>query len=192
MALPKSARRIIVEGSVYRWLIGHGKKYFTLAVEAEEVKSQKLLMQFRRSHVYERYGDDKGAYGFIDRNRPCGPDRVRQLILAALGEGWQPNVKGKPFSLDVPKTAPTRRMGEVYELDARQLMSDILFYVSMKPKIYERLHSAKPGENFPVYIWGQDNKGLTFSIVKERGTRTVKFRVVCNEFPKVCYHYVWH
>jgi hypothetical protein len=73
----KGSSQIIVDDVVYRWVVSGNDNFLDLIIEHFDGDGQRLCVQFD----YD-YGD-------------MTPGGVRQLILAALHEGWTPTDRGK-------------------------------------------------------------------------------------------------
>jgi hypothetical protein len=96
----RGARRIIVDGTAYRWRLRRRATYFqglawspcTFAVEHADSPGTTLVVTTGQPHLsnwFERVG------------KPVLPSDVAQAIKSALREGWTPTAPGSPFHLDL-------------------------------------------------------------------------------------------
>ncbi|MFH8574140.1 hypothetical protein [Streptomyces sp. NPDC017993] len=95
----KGARRIVVDGTTYRWRLRRRPTYSqalcwspcTFAVEHADHPGTTLVVTTNRPHAgnwFERPAD------------PVLPSDVSHAIESALRQGWRPELQGSPFHLD--------------------------------------------------------------------------------------------
>jgi hypothetical protein len=95
----KGARRIVVDGTAYRWRLRRRPTYgqalcwspCTFAVEHAERPGTTLVVTTSQPHLgnwFEREG------------KPVLPADVARAIELALRQGWVPEALGSPFHLD--------------------------------------------------------------------------------------------
>jgi hypothetical protein len=95
----KGARRIVVDGTVYRWRLRRRPTYSqalcwspcTYAVEHAERPGTTLVVTTNQPHP----GNWLGGLG-----SPVLPSHVADAIASALRQGWEPTRRGSPFQLD--------------------------------------------------------------------------------------------
>ncbi|WP_405863480.1 hypothetical protein [Streptomyces sp. NBC_00005] len=95
----KGARRIVVDGTAYRWRLRRRPTYFqslawspcTFAVEHADTPGITLVVTTNQAHPSNWFGREA---------KPVLPSDVAQAIKAALGESWTPTAPGSPFHLD--------------------------------------------------------------------------------------------
>jgi hypothetical protein len=95
----KGARRIVVDGTAYRWRLRHRPTYFqalswtpcTFAVEHADASGTTLVVTTNHPHPSNWFGREA---------KPVLPSDVAQAIELALREGWTPTASGDPFHLD--------------------------------------------------------------------------------------------
>ncbi|WP_078869061.1 hypothetical protein [Streptomyces sp. NRRL B-1347] len=96
----KGARRIMVDGTAYRWRLRHRPTYSqgvawspcTFAVEHADTPGTTLLVATHQPHPSNWIGHEA---------KPVLPSDVAQAIERALHEGWTPTASGPPFRLDL-------------------------------------------------------------------------------------------
>lgn len=113
----KGSRRITVEGVPYRWAFAPDDGYMVLVVESAGSSGQRVEAFFRYHDLHEPA--EAGVLRIVGQRRSISPGVVRQVILAALGRGWQPSQRGLPaFRVDdaehlvplgKPEAGPPRR-----------------------------------------------------------------------------------
>lgn len=95
----KGSRRIVVDGTAYRWRLRGRPTYSqgllwspcTFAVEHADAPGTTLVVTTDQPHPSNWLG--RGA-------EPVLPSDVAEAIGLALGAGWVPTVPGRPFHLD--------------------------------------------------------------------------------------------
>ncbi|MDX3241486.1 hypothetical protein [Streptomyces sp. ME18-1-4] len=95
----KGSRRIVVDGTAYRWRLRGRPTYFqglawtpcTFAVEHADTPGMTLLVITNQQHPSNWFGHEA---------TPVLPSDVAQAIQLALREGWTPTAPGSPFHLD--------------------------------------------------------------------------------------------
>jgi hypothetical protein len=95
----KGARRIVVDGTAYRWRLRRRPTYFqamswtpcTFAVEHADAPGTTLVVTTSQPHPSNWLGRDA---------TPVLPSDVTYAIELALHEGWTPTAPGSPFHLD--------------------------------------------------------------------------------------------
>jgi len=87
----KKSRRIVVDGTAFRWMISHS--FPDLVVQSESGGSS-LLARGVRSRTYD---SDYDWYKYD----PVTPRSVASVIRHAINSGWKHDVKGSAFSIDV-------------------------------------------------------------------------------------------
>jgi hypothetical protein len=95
----KGARRIVVDGTAYRWRLRRRPTYFqglvwspcTFAVEHADAPGTTLVVTTNQPHPSNWFGREA---------KSVLPSDVARAIQLALGEGWAPTAPGSPFSLD--------------------------------------------------------------------------------------------
>ncbi|MFF3940938.1 hypothetical protein [Streptomyces phaeofaciens] len=95
----KGSRRIVVDGTAYRWRLRGRPTYFqglawspcTFAVEHAETPGMTLVVTTDQPH---------SSNWFEREATPVLPSDVAVAIQLALHEGWTPTVPGSPFHLD--------------------------------------------------------------------------------------------
>ncbi|MEU1800296.1 hypothetical protein [Streptomyces sp. NPDC019937] len=109
MALPrKGARRLIVDGTPYRWRLRGRPTYCkglawspcTFAVEHADVPRTTLVVTANRPQPGNWLGHEP---------EPVLPSDVAEIIQPALREGWTPTAPGSPFHLDLSAGLPPSR-----------------------------------------------------------------------------------
>jgi hypothetical protein len=95
----KGARRIIVDGTAYRWRLRRRPTYdqglcwspCTFAVEHADVPGTTLVVTTNQPH----------AGNWMAREaHPILPSDVARAVAHALRQGWNPTAQGSPFHLD--------------------------------------------------------------------------------------------
>ncbi|GAA3887929.1 hypothetical protein GCM10023084_45620 [Streptomyces lacrimifluminis] len=95
----KGARRIVVDGTAYRWRLRRWPTYSqalswtpcTYAVEHADTSGTTLLVTTDQPHPSDWFGREA---------KPVLPSDVAGAIGRALHEGWTPTDPGSPFHLD--------------------------------------------------------------------------------------------
>ncbi|MFD5792423.1 hypothetical protein ACFWIO_02620 [Streptomyces diastatochromogenes] len=95
----KGSRRVVVNGTTYRWRLRHRPTYgqalcwspCTYAVEHAESPGTTLVVTTNQPHT----GNWLGRPG-----NPVLPSDVADAIEAALRQGWVPTRSGSPFHFD--------------------------------------------------------------------------------------------
>ncbi|MGW7789113.1 hypothetical protein [Streptomyces tricolor] len=95
----KGARRIVVDGTVYRWRLRGRPTYSqalcwspcTYAVEHADRPGTTLVVTTNQPHP----GNWRGSLG-----NPVLPSDVADAVATALRQGWVPTRPGSPFRLD--------------------------------------------------------------------------------------------
>lgn len=95
----KGARRIIVDGTTYRWRLRRRPTYSqalcwspcTFAVEYAGHPGTTLVVTTNQPHA---------SNWFQRPAEPVLPSHVAQAIGSALRQGWTPELPGSPFHLD--------------------------------------------------------------------------------------------
>jgi hypothetical protein len=95
----KGSRRIVVDGTAYRWRLRGRPTYFqglawspcTFAVEHADTPGMTLVVTMNQPHPSNSFGREA---------RPVLPSGVAQAIQLALRAGWTPTAPGSPFHLD--------------------------------------------------------------------------------------------
>jgi hypothetical protein len=95
----KGARRIVVDGTAYRWRLRRRPTYLqalswtpcTFAVENADAPGTTLVVTTSQPHPSNWRGRDA---------KPVLPSDVAYAIELALREGWTPTAPGSPFHLD--------------------------------------------------------------------------------------------
>jgi hypothetical protein len=96
----KGSRRIVVDGTAYRWRLRRRPTYFqalawtpcTFAVEHAEVSGTTLVVTTDQPHPSNWFGREA---------EPVLPSDVAETIQLALHKGWTPTTPGSPFYLDL-------------------------------------------------------------------------------------------
>ncbi|WP_328434269.1 hypothetical protein [Streptomyces sp. NBC_00425] len=96
----KGSRRIVVDGTAYRWRLRRRPTYFqalawtpcAFAVEHADVPGTTLVATTDQPHP---------SNWFRREAKPVLPSDVAQTIQLALREGWTPTAPGSPFHLDL-------------------------------------------------------------------------------------------
>ncbi|GGX99252.1 hypothetical protein [Streptomyces minutiscleroticus] len=94
----KGARRIVVDGTTYRWRLRRRPTYFqglawtpcTFAVEHADTPGTTLVVTTDQPHPSNWIGREA---------EPVLPSDVARVIDRALREGWLPTAPGSPFHL---------------------------------------------------------------------------------------------
>ncbi|MFF8727889.1 hypothetical protein ACF073_15555 [Streptomyces sp. NPDC015171] len=97
----KGARRIVVDGTAYRWRLRRRPTYSqglawspcTFAVEHADSPGTTLVVTTDRPHPGNWLGRETA---------PVLPSTVTRAITLALSQGWTPPLPGSPFHLDLP------------------------------------------------------------------------------------------
>ncbi|MCX2925568.1 hypothetical protein [Streptomyces sp. NEAU-W12] len=97
----KGARRIVVDGTAYRWRLRRRPTYFqglawspcTYAVEHADTPGTTLVVTTSQAHPSNWIGREAEA---------VLPSAVARAIERALREGWIPTASGSPFHLNLP------------------------------------------------------------------------------------------
>jgi len=95
----KGSRRIVVDGTIYRWRLRRRPTYFqglawspcTFAVEHADTPGTTLVVTTNQSHPSNWLGREA---------KPVLPSGVAKAIQLALREGWTPTAPGSGFHLD--------------------------------------------------------------------------------------------
>ncbi|MFE2640782.1 hypothetical protein ACFXKF_39715 [Streptomyces scopuliridis] len=95
----RGARRIVVDGTAYRWRLRRRPTYFqglawspcTFAVEHADSPGTMLVVTTNQPHPSNWLGRDA---------KPVLPSGVAKAIQRALDKGWTPTAPGSPFHLD--------------------------------------------------------------------------------------------
>ncbi|MFF5344418.1 hypothetical protein ACFY4H_27575 [Streptomyces althioticus] len=96
----KGSRRIVVDGTAYRWRLRGRPTYFqalawspcTFAVEQADTPGMTLVVTTDQPH----------ASNWIGREvEPVLPSSVAVAVQLALHMGWTPTASGSPFHLDL-------------------------------------------------------------------------------------------
>ncbi|MEZ0368090.1 MAG: hypothetical protein ACAI44_03275 [Candidatus Sericytochromatia bacterium] len=94
MALPlKGSRKITCEGFDYLWIATGNDGWIDLTVQLRDSEGQKLTASF--DYASEITEEDEGRQRHRQRRR-ITPALVRELILWALDQGWDPTALGVP------------------------------------------------------------------------------------------------
>ncbi|WNZ09824.1 hypothetical protein [Streptomyces sp. 11x1] len=96
----KGSRRIVVDGTVYRWRLRGRPTYFqglawspcTFAVEQAETPGMTLVVTTDQPHSSNWIGREA---------EPVRPSGVAAAVRLALHEGWIPTAPGSAFHLDL-------------------------------------------------------------------------------------------
>lgn len=96
----KGARRIVVDGTAYRWRLRRRPTYCqapawtpcTYAVEHADTHGTVLVVTTDQPHPSNWFGRDA---------KPVLPSDVAQAIELVLRKGWTPAEPGSPFHLDL-------------------------------------------------------------------------------------------
>ncbi|MCX5332659.1 hypothetical protein [Streptomyces sp. NBC_00140] len=96
----KGARRIVVDGTAYRWRLRRRPTYFqalawtpcTFAVEHADVPGTTLVVTTDQPHPSNWFGREA---------KPVLPSDVARTVQLALREGWTPTAPGSPFHLNL-------------------------------------------------------------------------------------------
>ncbi len=95
----KGSRRIVVDGTVYRWRIRHkpsycqGLAWTPLSYAVEQVDSAGTVLVVKTGQPHPSNWINAPA-------APVRPADVANGIRAALAHGWSPSRPGKPFVVD--------------------------------------------------------------------------------------------
>ncbi|MFE4576490.1 hypothetical protein [Streptomyces chartreusis] len=95
----KGARRIVVDGTAYRWRVRGRPTYaqgvawspYTFAVEHEDSPGTRLVLATGQPHPSNWIGREA---------TPILPSGVAAAIRLALRQGWSPTAPGSAFHLD--------------------------------------------------------------------------------------------
>ncbi|GHJ27099.1 hypothetical protein TPA0910_15320 [Streptomyces hygroscopicus subsp. sporocinereus] len=95
----KGARRIVVDGTPYRWRLRGRPTYdqgmawspCTFAVEHEDSPGATLVVTTDQPHPSNWIGREA---------KPVLPSVVAEAVRLALRAGWRPTAPGRPFRLD--------------------------------------------------------------------------------------------
>jgi hypothetical protein len=95
----KGSRRIVVDGTAYRWRLRGRPTYFqalawtpcTFAVEQADTPGMMLVVTTNQPHLSNWFGREA---------TPVLSSGVAQAIHLALREGWTPTAQGSAFHLD--------------------------------------------------------------------------------------------
>ncbi|MFF9773102.1 hypothetical protein ACF1HJ_05395 [Streptomyces sp. NPDC013978] len=95
----KGSRRIVVDGTVYRWHLRGRPTYVqglawspcTFAVERADTQGATLVVTTDRPHLSNWIGREA---------EPVLPSHVAAAVRLALHEGWTPTAPGSAFHLD--------------------------------------------------------------------------------------------
>jgi hypothetical protein len=105
----KGARRIVVDGTAYRWRLRRRPTYFqalawtpcTFAVEHADADADIDAAAAAPGTTLVVTTDQPHAGNWFGREaRPVLPSYVAESIRLALREGWIPTAPGSPFRLD--------------------------------------------------------------------------------------------
>jgi hypothetical protein len=96
----KGARRIVVDGTAYRWRLRRRPTYFqglvwtpcTFAVEHADTPGTTLVVTTNQPHLSNWIGREP---------KPVLPSDVAQAIECALRDGWAPTAPDSSFHLDL-------------------------------------------------------------------------------------------
>ncbi|RKN07212.1 hypothetical protein [Streptomyces radicis] len=96
----KGARRIVVDGTAYRWRVRHKPSYCqalawspcTFAVEHADAAGTTLVVTTGQPHPGNWLGREA---------RPVLPSDVARAVQLALRQGWIPTTPGPPVRLDL-------------------------------------------------------------------------------------------
>ncbi|MEU9915292.1 hypothetical protein [Streptomyces sp. NPDC051001] len=96
----KGARRIVVDGTAYRWRSRRRPTCFqalawtpcAFAVEHADAPGTTLVVTTDQPHPSNWFGREA---------KPVLPSDVAQTIQRALSEGWTPTAPGSPFHLNL-------------------------------------------------------------------------------------------
>lgn len=94
----KGARRVVVDGTVYRWRLRRRPTYgqalcrtpCTFAVEHADLPGTTLVVITNQPHAGNWFGRQA---------KPVLPSDVAHVIELALRQGWTPKAPGSPFHL---------------------------------------------------------------------------------------------
>ncbi|MFF4019523.1 hypothetical protein [Streptomyces sp. NPDC001843] len=94
----KGSRRIVVDGTVYRWRLRGRPTYFqglawspcTFAVEHADTPGRTLVVTTEQLHPSNWIGGEA---------KPVLPSYVAAAVRLALREGWTPTAQGSAFHL---------------------------------------------------------------------------------------------
>ncbi|MFE6482637.1 hypothetical protein ACFVGN_06830 [Streptomyces sp. NPDC057757] len=95
----KGARRIVVDGTEYRWRLRRRPTYFQalcwtpccFAVEHTDATGTTLVVTTNQPHASNWFGREA---------KPALPSDVARTIQHALRDGWTPTAPGPPFHID--------------------------------------------------------------------------------------------
>ncbi|MFD7548531.1 hypothetical protein ACFV0R_26995 [Streptomyces sp. NPDC059578] len=95
----KGARRIVIDGTAYRWRVRSRPTYLqalawtpcAFAVELADVPGSTLVVTTDRPHPSNWLGHETSA---------VLPADVAEAVRIALRKGWTPTMPGSPFRLD--------------------------------------------------------------------------------------------
>ncbi|MFF0157612.1 hypothetical protein ACFYRY_08750 [Streptomyces sp. NPDC005263] len=95
----KGSRRIVVDGTAYRWRLRGRPTYFqglawspcTFAVEQADIPGMTLVVTTNQPHPSNWLGGEA---------MPVLPSDLDKAIQLALHKGWNPTAPGSPFRLD--------------------------------------------------------------------------------------------
>ncbi|WP_399927510.1 hypothetical protein [Streptomyces kanamyceticus] len=95
----KGARRIVVDGTPYRWRLRRRPTYLqgvawspcTYAVEHADTPGTTLVVTTNHPHPSNWLGQEA---------QPVRPSDVADAIKRALHAGWHPTTPGRPFHVD--------------------------------------------------------------------------------------------
>lgn len=95
----KGSRRIVVDGTTYRWRLRGRPTYFqgltwstcTFAVEHADSPGTTLVVRTDQPHPSNWIGREA---------EPIRPSHVAVVVRLALSEGWTPTAPGSAFHLD--------------------------------------------------------------------------------------------
>src|SRR6185503_7949150 len=95
--LPRHARRIVVDGQSYRWLVGRPAVsavplVIPLYVEASPVRGSRLRIDFKRVLFERPLPGGRGTA--IAQGTVISSGFVREAIRHGLENGWAPHAKG--------------------------------------------------------------------------------------------------
>lgn len=141
----KGARRIVGDGTAYRWRLRCTPTYFqglawspsTFAVEYADTPGTTLLITTDQPHLNNWIG--RGA-------EPVLPPDVVQAIERALREGWTPTAPGSTFHLDLSDGfTPSPSAGGRHHVRPVTTRRDCLSGAFCTSSTHTRTARARPG-----------------------------------------------
>ncbi|MEM7244037.1 MAG: hypothetical protein AAF533_01770 [Acidobacteriota bacterium] len=147
MTLPtKGSRRLVHDGTAYRWLLTSRQDLLHLTVELDEEPGQ-VLRAFFEPHDQYRRGEDR-RWSFHRQGREVTPSLVSRVVGHGLANGWEPAVRGKPpleiytwQVEDLPKVETSEDEVALREIAAAEV-TDLLFDISTDAAWRQRLFDA--------------------------------------------------